>query len=152
IGRPSFISSGSETTLPSSRTRLTAGTAYIRIDLVRTLAAGVVSGTASSAALARPPGTASAKRMTPVSATGRNGRGRNGGVMVVPWLNGSSRHDPVPFGDQGGAARVAEMHDVTAFGCESLIGGQRQARVIAGDDPVLEQRLQLLDQVRPREV
>jgi len=33
-----------------------------------------------------------------------------------------------------------------------LIGGERQVRVIAGNEAVLEQRLQLLDQVGPHEI
>src|SRR5882724_1585581 len=71
IGRPSFISSGSETTLPSSRTRRTAGTAYVRIDLIGPLAAGAGAENPSSAAFANPPEAASTRSATPVSAARR---------------------------------------------------------------------------------
>src|SRR3989449_857446 len=148
IGRPSFISSGSETTLPSSRTRLIAGTAYLRTDLVVTLAAGTCSDDSSSAACAE---AASTRSMTTISAARRRRRGCDCGIMARVSFSGS-RHNPVALGDQGRAAGVAEMHDVTALGCESLIGGERQARVVTGDDPMLEQALQLLDQVGPREI
>ena len=74
IGRPSFISSGSEMTLPSSRTRLTAGTAYFRIDLVAPLAAGAGADTASSAAFANRPKAESRRSTTPAKAARRKGR------------------------------------------------------------------------------
>jgi len=53
---------------------------------------------------------------------------------------------PAPYtGVRGNAPR-------TPLGRESLVRGECQARVVPGDDPVLEQALQLLDQVRPHEV
>jgi hypothetical protein len=58
-GRPSFISSGSDTTFPSSRTSCTVGTAY-RTDAVLMTEAGSAAGSLGAA----PAGKAAASSIT----------------------------------------------------------------------------------------
>jgi hypothetical protein len=51
---------------------------------------------------------------------------------------GLSGHGPIAIGNQLAAGRVGKANQVPSLGGERLTCGQRQSRVIAGQNPVIE--------------
>src|ERR1700692_1847234 len=68
-------------------------------------------------------------------------------VRIVAISGCVSRNRPFVHGNQALALRASELNQIPALGCEVLVLCERQPRVVAGHDPVLDHRLKLFDQV-----
>src|ERR1700680_687368 len=87
-GRPSFISCGSQTTLPSSRTNCTAGMEYCEVEVL-------MAGVAAKAGAPKPRLAASPRHASAVAAAHRGDRviiprrylqSRRGTLMLIPTV------------------------------------------------------------------